>query len=311
MRRLLVDYLSSLQRGEPTIYENVAVIPLLASDLRIPKYRVLKEALDEGSARIVETGEIEELKIVNQGDSPVLVVQGEELIGSTQSRTVNTSILVASHSELGLPASCVEAFRGLDKGEKLASTGVVLPTIRADLSSTVEPSTYMADQSIVWDDVRYSLDVLHADPYTSTQAHSAIWRKLSMDRRFKKFKAKFKHGDMQVGSIFVVNNDAYALEFFESPDIWHKLYDRIMTSYLAYAYSLRDRKTIRKDFLDKVLNEFALKILGLKLMKGRGIGLGDKYIVEADGYMGESLIYENSPVHLILIKKRSRLRKYK
>jgi hypothetical protein len=49
--------------------------------------------------------------VVNRGPEPVLIIDGEELVGAKQNRVVNLTILVAAQSALTIPVSCVEAGR--------------------------------------------------------------------------------------------------------------------------------------------------------------------------------------------------------
>ncbi|MDP9481435.1 MAG: hypothetical protein M3R38_38195 [Actinomycetota bacterium] len=48
---------------------------------------------------------------MNGGAIPVLILEGDELIGAKQNRVVNSTVLVAAQSELVLPVSCVERGR--------------------------------------------------------------------------------------------------------------------------------------------------------------------------------------------------------
>jgi hypothetical protein len=58
-----------------------------------------------------EAGTVPELLVINEADSPVLLLDGEELIGVKQNRTLNTTILLKEHSRTIIPVSCTEAGR--------------------------------------------------------------------------------------------------------------------------------------------------------------------------------------------------------
>ena len=48
------------------------------------------------------------LRVINGADRPVLLLDGEELVGAKQNRVLNTSVLVAKGARLDIPVSCVE-----------------------------------------------------------------------------------------------------------------------------------------------------------------------------------------------------------
>ena len=51
----------------------------------------LDEALGNGSVKVVETGEVNELKIENTGGEPVFIQSGDIVKGGRQDRTLTTS----------------------------------------------------------------------------------------------------------------------------------------------------------------------------------------------------------------------------
>src|SRR5207249_1949999 len=56
-------------------------------------------------------GSVPRLKVVNRAELPVLLVDGEELIGARQNRVLNTSMLLKEKSETEIPVSCTEQGR--------------------------------------------------------------------------------------------------------------------------------------------------------------------------------------------------------
>jgi hypothetical protein len=60
------------------------------------------------------------LRLTSAADRPVLLLDGEELIGAKQNRVLNT-IVLAAHSKLTIPVSCVEQGRGAYKSARFAA----------------------------------------------------------------------------------------------------------------------------------------------------------------------------------------------
>ena len=56
-------------------------------------------------------GSVPELKVFNGLSQPVLLLDGEELIGAKQNRVLNLTIMVPADTEMMIPVSCVEAGR--------------------------------------------------------------------------------------------------------------------------------------------------------------------------------------------------------
>ena len=84
MDRIIANYLSDVRLGELQIFKNMAIVPLFVSGNGGPEYGLLKEALDEALIAITEvdqSGSVPELKVVNTSPRPILLIDGEELIG--------------------------------------------------------------------------------------------------------------------------------------------------------------------------------------------------------------------------------------
>ena len=58
-----------------------------------------------------DAGQVSALKIVVKGDRPVLLLDGEELLGAKQNRVVNLTILAPAQRTTVIPVSCVESGR--------------------------------------------------------------------------------------------------------------------------------------------------------------------------------------------------------
>lgn len=72
---------------------------------------MLDAALTQGSGRVTEVsagGHIPELRFVNYGDWPVLLLDGEKLIGAKQNRILNLTLLAPAHKTILILVSYVE-----------------------------------------------------------------------------------------------------------------------------------------------------------------------------------------------------------
>ncbi|GAH74499.1 unnamed protein product [marine sediment metagenome] len=111
---LITDFLSKIDFGEMQGFKNLQVIPLFTEEEEGLKYLTLKEALEKRLLVVKEVSaeaSVPELKVINNADASVLLLDGEELAGAKQNRVLNSSILVKKKSELIIPVSCTEQGR--------------------------------------------------------------------------------------------------------------------------------------------------------------------------------------------------------
>lgn len=100
----------------PIIAQALGMIPLTATNHvdEISPLMLLDEALEKGFALITEAGEeghVPFLLLCNKGTMPILILDGEELVGGKQNRVVNTTILAPPGCELTIPVACMEQGR--------------------------------------------------------------------------------------------------------------------------------------------------------------------------------------------------------
>ena len=105
-----LDFLvASLELGHPQIHGSLTVIPLQAHTGEGPAYLSLAVALEKDLVvigEISQQGSVPELQAENLGDTPVLLLDGEEVRGAKQNRVLNTSVLLKERSRALIPVSC-------------------------------------------------------------------------------------------------------------------------------------------------------------------------------------------------------------
>src|SRR5437764_1494409 len=106
----VVDAIGQVTFGRAVTFENLSMVPLMRDEDRIPDYITLDEAIANGRAQVTEVsdaGQVSELKIAVTGSVPVLLLDGEELLGAKQNRVVNLTILAPPARTTVIPVSCV------------------------------------------------------------------------------------------------------------------------------------------------------------------------------------------------------------
>jgi hypothetical protein len=113
MNRLMQAVVQALRPGSALSVDGLVVIPLVGTKAVKARYVLLEEALQRGRLTISEVdegGQVPYLRAVNQGPRPVLIHDGEELVGAKQNRIANVTVLVGVGERI-IPVSCVEAGR--------------------------------------------------------------------------------------------------------------------------------------------------------------------------------------------------------
>src|SRR5512139_3481910 len=164
MDQIVVNFLSELELGKLQSFNNMAIIPLLGSTNDSPKYLSLGEAMGKGFLTVTEvsqSGTVPELKVVNKGDLPVLLLDGEELAGAKQNRVLHTTILLMEKSETIIPVSCTEHGRWSYATSAFEESGNIMShNIRAKKASSVhqtlkEAMSYHGNQGEVWNGIQH------------------------------------------------------------------------------------------------------------------------------------------------------------
>jgi hypothetical protein len=109
---ILAKTVGSILAGKPQTRGGVTVIPILAPMQTEPEWLTLAEAGDR--VRITEVGEegsVPDLRVANPGDLPLLLLDGEQLVGAKQNHILNMTVLVAVQTEVTMPVSWVKRGR--------------------------------------------------------------------------------------------------------------------------------------------------------------------------------------------------------
>ena len=114
MQQFIFSTIHDLKVGSPAHYQGLSIYPLFRSTSPIQEYEMLRTAFHKRWVHINEIsegGSVPELKLINESDNYILILDGEELEGAKQNRVLNTSLLVPGKSQLIIPVSCTEQGR--------------------------------------------------------------------------------------------------------------------------------------------------------------------------------------------------------
>jgi hypothetical protein len=159
---VLNNYLTSLRAGEPQHLDALELVSLHTDSLAPSlTYLTLAEAHAQHQIVVSEKAyaAVPTLQVINKAAAPVLVLDGEEIVGGRQNRVVNTTLLIPAQCTFELDVTCVEQSRWHpDAGESFAPGETLYPTLRQQKSAQVAASLIASgaprtNQSAVWAEV--------------------------------------------------------------------------------------------------------------------------------------------------------------
>jgi ARG/rhodanese/phosphatase superfamily protein len=236
----VIDAIQSVSFGAETTFQNLTVVPILRACESQSDYLTLDEALARGSIEITEVseaGHVPELKVLVKGPVPVLLLDGEELVGAKQNRVLNLTILAPAHRATTIPVSCVESgrWRRSSRGFTAAPRAQFAEGRAAKMgqvtASLMSDGARRSDQGAVWNLIAEKSARLEAR--SATSAMSAVFEKL--DAPIEEFVRAFDAQAGQVGAVFLVDGAPVGLELFDAPATWRKLGPKLIRSYAVDA----------------------------------------------------------------------------
>ena len=294
------SFLSSLTIGSPIAAHGLSVYPLLRSSAEVPFYDTLSDAVRAGTVHITEVsaaGSVPELRVVNDGKRPVLIIDGEELVGAKQNRIVNLTVLVPEGTTIPLPVTCVEAGRWRHVSDEFA------PAERAhyasgrrsklgQVSMSMMSGSRESDQSAVWSDIAEKSERLRAR--SATAAAGAMYDRLrdALDRMI----GSIRPLDQQVGAIFVIRGMIAGLDVFDHPRTWAQTMPKLMRS---YGLDALDTGVGGDGFATPDPRRFLDAISKATCTAYPAVGAGRDLRFEGNGIIGAALETKDGVVHAV------------
>lgn len=245
--------LESLSLGDTAHFQNLTVFPLTGEPGFERDYVSLGEAIRSSVARVSEIshgGSVPELMIENTGSRPVLILEGEELVGAKQNRTANVTILVPAGKSLRIPVTCVESGRWAYRGADLEPSQQVhfsrgRRSKMASLDDAVRSTGRRhADQGRVWDDIAEKAARMHVSAPTS--AMSEVFE--AHRGRLDDYVEAFEPSPNQLGAVFAIGDRIEGLELFDCSETLAEMLPKLVRS---YAIDALERTASREDAPDE------------------------------------------------------------
>jgi len=297
-----------IQIGKMQSHENLSLFPLLTQEAIEPDYRLLDAALEAGCARVTEVdeaGSVPELAFVNECDWPVLLLDGEELIGAKQNRILNLSVLAPAHQTIVIPVSCVEAGRWRAESTEFASANRAhFAAGRARKSAQVSASlrtdgSRRSDQGEVWNDI--SERAARMDARSATGAAAALYE--THRPRLEAYRSAFTPVDHQTGALFAINGKVVGFDLFDSPQTLASLMPKLVRSYALDAIDASGQAaTPAKEAAAKAV---LVEAAQAAVERFPAIGEGEDLRLHGEGLAGGALAAKDRLIHLCVFRLES------
>src|SRR2546427_1603388 len=234
----LQKLLQSIEPGAPLVHGARTVIPSLTP---APK-EVAWVTLEEAGADVVVTeaaggASVPTLQVNNAGGRPLLLLDGEELIGAKQNRVLNTTVLVGAHSTVTIPVSCVEAGRWACRTARFAAGGTSLyASLRADKAAQVTDSLrlrgrHQSDQAYIWKSLAARESEL--DTRTPLGAMHDVFER--HDPTIAGAREALGAQPRQIGSLVYLSGRWVGLDVLGSQGLFRRVWPRLCAGYAADA----------------------------------------------------------------------------
>ncbi|TME81913.1 MAG: hypothetical protein E6I47_06920, partial [Chloroflexi bacterium] len=208
-----------LRVGPPQISGTLSLFPIFRVAAGLD-YLTLAEAHQAKSVEISELdarGAVSRLTVENAGALPILIIDGDVLLGLKQDRVLNTTILVPAQSTLEIPVSCIEAGRWhrtsatARRGDYSVSPGVRAAKLKAMILRTRASGTFDSDQGAIWNEVEKYVGTLGVASGTHAYSDIGRQRRSQIEERL----AQLKPADGQSGVLAVVGGKPVSFDLFD------------------------------------------------------------------------------------------------
>ena len=308
MNHIVQSKLESLRLGTPKVFKNLAIIPLFDEVPSTLDYFSLKSALEKGLAFVTEVsegGSVPELKVTNKANKPILLIDGEELVGAKQNRIVNTSILLPEESETLIPVSCTESGRWrYNSREFESSESMMYASARASKSARVSHNKmssdrYDAEQGQIWNEVAS----LHAknNTFSDSSAMSESYAQRADD--LTEYLTAFPLMENQKGIIALVNGKPWAADFVSNATSYADLHDKLVKSFAVDCLSLPVKEVTSNENLAIDAWQTLRNLSKSTESVVQPIGLGVDIRYDAPLIGAAALVHEEILVHITIFSK--------
>lgn len=290
---------AGIRLRKPLHYNSLTVFPLSWTEPQELPYVLLEKAIEGGLAvveEVNEAGRVPNLAVTNRADRPLLIPEGEVLVGAKQNRVVNVTVLVAPNVKFILPVSCVEAGRWRYQARYFRSQFCAPPSLRVKKMKAVQRhraagGEAKSDQAEVWDEVEACLKKANAHSRTSSLTDGY----LASQKRLEEFRREFPLPEDAAGVLVARGTRVIGMDLFDCPATFLAMWKRLRD---AYFFEALDDARPRGPTAQKTARAFLHRVAAAVRPRASALGLGEEYEIVGDGLVGSALTYSGRVCHV-------------
>jgi len=285
--------------GPPQIAGTLTLFPIFRDAVGLD-YITLADAQERKSVEITERGllgTVSRLVVKNAGALPVLIIDGDILLGLKQDRVVNTTILVPAQSTLEIPVSCVEAGRWRPRSSTARrsdfslSPGIRAAKRKAMMLSTRASGKFDSDQGAIWNEVEKYVGSLGVASRTHAYSDIERQRRPEIEERL----GRLKPADGQSGVLAAVGGKPVSFDLFDKASTLSRFWQGLIGSYITESLASAPSEA------SVDVEAAAAWIRGLGAGKASlhpAVGMGEAALITGAGHDLSALVVEGVPIHI-------------
>lgn len=272
------------------VHKNVAAIPIKTPINHKVDLLTLKKGFELGLVDVKECEQstVNTIIVENKSVAPLLLVDGEEIVGGDQNRIMDATILIAPESEMKVPVNCTEHGRWGYVSDFKQSKNIA--NYRTRLAKHHAFRSKGNVQKAVWD----SIDELEVSRSFSspTQAMSESYENAKSD--LSEFMEVFEVVEGQTGVAVMIDGEVKGFEVFLNSEIYREYHEKILKSYLINAevndnvFAI-DRDAIRS-IIDGALND--------EFEEVKNEGLESRFEIKSEDGVGSCYTFKDELIHM-------------
>ena len=287
---MVMRMMTSYELMDPQIHKNIAIVPIKTPLNHKIDLMTLKKGfeLDLVDVKECEHSTVNTLIVKNKSVVPLLLIDGEEIVGGDQNRIIDATILIAPQSEKKIPVDCTEHGRCGYKSEFNHSENIANYT-----NSLAKRHAFRNKgnvQQAVWDSIN---ELEMSRSFSSpTQAMSESYDDAKED--LDEIIDAFDIVEGQTGIVMVIDGEVKGFEIFLNSEIYREYHEKIIKSYLINAEVNDDVFTINTDTISGII-EYAM---GVEYDEVKNEGLESRFESKNEDGVGSMYTYKEELIHM-------------
>ena len=278
----LAGWLGALRLGAPQRIGALELWPLLHPGAALEADLLATDAIAAGLIDVRERdgGTVRELVFTSRAPRPVILFEGEVLLGAKQNRMVAHTVVIAPGATMVVAVGCVERGRWRWTSPGFSGSGCIAqPSLRRAA----------ADQQRLWAEVDCAMEMEGVSSPTSDYHHLRRQR-AAEEEAF----ARVVPLDGQVGVMALRDGLLVGLDVVGSAGTWRGVAGRIVKSLMPEARPAPPGPQTK----GRAAREWLDALRAARVQRRRAQGAGEDVTLEAAGFIGSGVWLDGRPAHV-------------